>query len=83
VLAAWRVEWLGGAEPWPLRAPGRPWPSDLPQKWTIHLGRSAPSVVVITATRNTRVKVASLAPDFYKALIALDAESATELENPL
>src|SRR4051794_615927 len=59
------------------------WPLDLPQKWTIHLGRSAPSVVLMTATRNTRVKIASLAPDFYKALIALDDESATGLDERL
>jgi AhpD family alkylhydroperoxidase len=37
----------------------------------------------MTATRNTRVKLASLAPDFYKALIALDAESATGLDGQL
>jgi AhpD family alkylhydroperoxidase len=37
----------------------------------------------MTATRNTRVNIASLAPDFYEALIALDAESATGLDERL
>ncbi|HEU4947866.1 MAG TPA: carboxymuconolactone decarboxylase family protein [Kribbella sp.] len=37
----------------------------------------------MTTTTNRRVKLATHAPDFYKALIALDAESATGLDGRL
>lgn len=43
----------------------------------------APNVVDVTTLTNRRVKTAKLTPEFYQALIALDAVSATGLDERL
>ena len=61
----------------------RNWPLDLPAKWTRALGRSGHSVVDMSTTTTRRVKLAKLVPDFYHAMIELDAVSDAGLDPKL